>query len=272
MKTARAKPGVSLMEMTVVVASVALLVSLSTPAIRTFFDSLTTRDTARAMIDAALSSARATAAKEQRYAGIRFQKAYHPQGPLYGFQYMIFIMHDPEATTLASGFRAVQDLKPVKLPEGVGVMDLKLGTVFAEIDEDPDISLPWQLTDTTSFSVVFSPSGKMLIHDVRIRNRDGIIDSSGNVNLSLDDVFNKKAQVDTGNAMFYQDDYSAEWWSPYPNLGLGGEASRSSFVIYEEDKFQQAYQRGQAYSGYLRQLVSQMVYINSYTGRIISGD
>ena len=79
---------VTLTEMTVVIASVALLVGLGLPAIRAFHDSFESRSGARSMISAALASARAIAAKEQRYAGIRFQKAYHPQGPLEADQYM----------------------------------------------------------------------------------------------------------------------------------------------------------------------------------------
>jgi len=269
MKAGRTKSGVSLTEMTVVVASVALLASLSTPAIRTFFDSLATRDTARAMIDATLSSARAVAAKEQRYAGIRFQKAYHPQGPFYASQYMIFIIHDPEATTLANGFRAVEGRKPIKLPEGVGVMDLKLGADPADkvISSDTDVSLPWQLTDTTSFSVIFSPSGKMVIHYVRVWNRNGaprippsFLDNSN------DDTFNTITRItDPLNpaGQFVQDDYDYR--------GLLEEPSRNSFVIYDKTVLANI-DPARRWTDYLQRLVRQMVYINPYTGRIISRD
>lgn len=273
MKTKCRQSGMSLTEMTVVVAAVALLASLSTPAIRTFFDSLASRDTARAMISASLSTARAIAAREQKYAGIRFQKTWHPQGPLYGQQYMIFIIQDFDGTGLAYGFRAVEGIKPIKLPEGVGVMDLKLGA-DAVIDKailaDTDISLRWQLTDTTAFSIIFSPSGKMVIHYVRVRNRDGTNEFTETIDMSRDDVFNTLPKItDLLNpvGMFVQDDYAGD--------GLGQELSRNSFVIYEKDKFQQAFLKGLPYSGYLEQLVvpvPQTIYINPYTGRIISSD
>ena len=274
MKTARAKSGVSLTEMTVVVAAVALLASLSTPTIRTFFDSLASRDDTRAMISASLSAARAIAAKEQRYAGIRFQKAYHPQGPLYGQQYMIFIVHDPEATTLANGFRTVEGIKPKKLPEGIGVMDLRHRTNLSSAsdpqddftDLDIEIDEPYELTDTTAFSIIFSPSGKMVIHYVRVWNRDGAPRWPLLLDNSNDDVFNTIARItDILNpaGMFVQDDYAGD--------GLGQELSRSSFVIYDRAEFG-GVNVNSRWTDYLARLVSEMIYINAYTGRIISSD
>ena len=115
------------------------------------------------------------------------------------------------------------------------------------------------LRDTTAFSIIFSPSGKLVIHDVRVRNRDGERDTSPTV--SFDDVFNKKVQVDTGIGMIYQDDYA--------NLGLGMDESRRSFVIFDSQEFRRAYEKGQAYSGYLQRLLPDAIYINPYTGTMI---
>ena len=64
--------------------------------------------------------------------------------------------------------------------------------------------------------------------------------------------------------MFMQDDYAS--------LGLWKESSRRSFIIYEKEKFRRAYEKGQAWSGYLVRLVSETIYINPYTGTIISAD
>ena len=146
MKTNSRQRGLTLMEMTVVILIVALLTSLSLPAIRTFFSSMAMSDGAKGMISAALASARAIAAKEQRYAGVRFQTAYRPDGPLNAPQYMIFVVHDFDNTGLAPGFRAVEGIKPIKLPENVGVMDLRYRTNInpiysgdAPIDENSDI-------------------------------------------------------------------------------------------------------------------------------------
>ncbi|MFQ6034834.1 MAG: hypothetical protein ACE5NM_03175 [Sedimentisphaerales bacterium] len=253
--------------MTVVIMTIVLLVGLGLPAVRALLDSFESQSGATSMIGAALASARALAAQNQRYAGIRFQKTNQTPEPLEAAQYMIFIMQDPDM--MAYGFRAVPGLKPIKLPETIGVMDLRIRTnpnpKYAgdvPIDTDSKIEQPSKLQDTTSFSVIFSPSGKLVIHNVRVRNRDGYPDTASNTDVSSDDVFNKKAQVDAGLAMFYQDDYA--------DLGLGTEASRSSFVVYEKEKFIRAFNRKRAWSEYLVKLVPETIYINPYTGTIIS--
>ena len=71
----------------------------------------------KSIINAALSTARAVAAKEQCYTGIRFALDFNDN------QYMIFIIHDPEKTGLSSGFRALEGQKPIKLPDDSRVID-----------------------------------------------------------------------------------------------------------------------------------------------------
>lgn len=268
MKLKRGQSGLTLTEMTVVIAVVALLTVLSLPAVRAFFVSLADSGNARPMISAALASARAIAAKEQRYAGIRFQTAYDPKGPLDAPQYMIFIINEEprKIGNIRTGFRAVEGLEPMKLPNNVGVMDLHLGSAGSSpnevISSDGQISTDVQFTDATAFSIIFSPSGKMVIHDVRTRNRDGFYqpDNSGS-KFSMDDVFNSPINITNYHAgMFVQDDYA--------NLGLDEESSRNSFIIYERDKFKAAYKKGQAWSDYLVNVAP--IYINPYTGTMIN--
>jgi type II secretory pathway pseudopilin PulG len=276
MKSKSKQSGLTLTEMTVVVASIVLLAAIALPAVRAFFNSFETESGAKTMISAALSSTRAIALKERHYAGIRFQKAYNrgaldPLDPLTASQYMIFIIHDsdpePNGTGLANGFRVVEGLRPIKLPDSVGAMDMRLRTnpdpKYADdvpIDKDTQIDQPSELRDTTTFSIVFSPSGKLVTHEVRIRNKNGRVNDSSN-----DDVFNTALNVETNKiAMFHQDDY--------PAMGLGQEYSRLSFIIYDAKKFKQAYERRQAYSGYLYTLIPEAIYINPYTGTIISSD
>ena len=122
MKVKSRQYGITLTEMTVVIAVIALLVSLGLPAVRMLFDSFESQSGGRSVISAAMAAARAIAAKEQRCAGIRFQQ------DSAGNQYMIFIVHDFEETGLNPGFRAVEGLKPIMLPENLGVMDLMVRT------------------------------------------------------------------------------------------------------------------------------------------------
>ncbi len=249
----------------ILVAIVAMLFGLSLPAARVLIGSFESQAGTKAMIEAAFASARAIAAKEQRYAGVRFQKAYHPDGPTKAEQYMIFIVNEePQkmgGLVRRTGFRAVEGVAPIKLPGSLGVLDLMInGNYELAADSDFDNNHV-ALRDTSAFSVVFSPSGKLAIHYVRVRNRDGDYRPM-NLNNSRDEIFNSPENIvsnDTG--MFVQDDY--------PLLGLEEESSRNSFLIYDRAKFNEVYRRGRAWSGYLVDLAGSRFYINPYTGRII---
>jgi Tfp pilus assembly protein PilE len=290
MRTRSKQSGLTLPELAVVIATIALLVGFALPAIRTLLNSFETQSGATTLISTALASARAIAAKEQRYAGVRFQKVPDSKEPLKASQYMIFIIQDP--SIMAYGFRAVEGVKPIKLPDNVSVMDLtilvsrnlrnpvnpqqeiriddpSLFPLLAEPERDAErnamIDEPREVTDVTTFSIIFSPSGKLVIHGVRVRNRNGVTDDSSN-----DDIFNTVNNVDAGVGMFYQDDYFSASW---PDLSLGPEPSRNSFVIiYEMDKFEQAYLHSRAWSDYLKQVTPHRIYINSYTGTMILPD
>jgi hypothetical protein len=268
MRTGSKQSGLTLPEMVVVIATIALLVGFGLPAIRALMNSFETQSGAKTLISTALASARAIAAKEQHYAGIRFQQ------DSAGIQYMVFIVHDFGKTGLAPGFRTVEGVKPIKLPETVGVVDLVYNPDLLTppgdsiVDNDVEIDNVNVLMDTMTFSIIFSPSGKLVIHNVRVRNRDGIYqpDNGTSDKVSIDDIFNSLVNINNyGIGMFIQDDY--------PAMGLGAEMSRNSFVIiYEKDKFEQARKKGVAWSAYLAQMAQGRIYINSYMGTMISPD
>ncbi len=279
MRTKLRQPGLTMTEMVLVVATIALLLSLGLPAIRTFIHTFESGTSTQSMISAALSGARAIAAREQHYAGIRFQQ------DSTGRQYMIFIVHDFEKTGLNPGFRAVEGLKPIKLPESAGVMDLMVrtnhGTSAAAAASVLDEPLQVQhindanpanlgpdgknlyIRDASTFSVIFSPAGKLVVRSVRVRNRDGIYQPDNTVanKTSLDDVFNSPANIlNSGVGMFIQDDYA--------ELGLGAETSRNRLVIYDGAQFDKL--NAQQRFDYLSRL--ELIYINPYTGTMISPD
>jgi hypothetical protein len=251
--------------MTVVIGIAALMVALTLPAANMLFNSFESESGAKSMISAALASARAIAAKEQHYAGIRFQKRYDPNSPdpLNASQYMIFIVHDFNRTGLANGFRAVEGIQPIKLPDSIGVMDLLYDPALGGATPDISFADTDVLRDTTTFSIVFSPSGKLVIHYVRARNRDGCpIYTSPPIDNSQDDVFNTLKMITQSvnpAGMFYQDDTT----SP---LGLREESSRNSFYIYETKKLKQV-PYDNRWTNYLIRL--KPVYINPYTGTIV---
>jgi len=236
MKVKFKQSGLSLTETTLVIDIIALIVTLSIPNIRTFFDSMgSSSGSTRAVIGTALASARAIAVSEQRYAGIRFQQ------DSTGSQYMIFIIHNPtlkdytKYTVPESGFCAVEGVKPVKLPETVGVMVL--------INDPTEISDADAILDKTTFSIVFSSSGKLVTHKVAVLRRTN------------DPIFNEVSAE-----QMFKDDY-------YDVPPFRQELSCREFRVYDKGVFNQLVGIEERFD-YLMSLG--VIYINPYTGTIIS--
>jgi hypothetical protein len=269
--------GLTLIEMTLVIGTIALLVGFAVPAVRVLVRSFQSEGGVRSMVGAALNSARTMAMSRQRYVGVRFQKlctSDNPADPLAGLleapQYVIFIMHDPDAqgAGLANGFRAVEGMDPIKLPDTIGVMDLSGITNDAALDE------PFELSDATTFSIVFAPSGRLVVHNVRVRNKEGInrpLTALVPPSPSYDDVFNVADTIcRSRRGMFIQDDYPRG--DSLQALGLGEEPSRTSFVVYEVAALRGAYGRGTAWTEYLSRLAGKALQVNLYTGNLIAPD
>lgn len=284
MRNKNIQKGFSLSELLTVIAVMAMLIGIGVPVTKAMLNSVNSSAGLRNMIAAAMSNARATAITKGQYAGVRFQTA--PDGN----QYMIFIVNDAAApptvaeltddakdtgTGLANGFRAVVGRRPIKLPGDGRVMDLKIRTnsdptisgstdivvvaadsgdaaADALIDTDDEL-----ITATAAFSVIFSKAGKLVTHEVRVRNRHGQTKSGY---LSTDKIFNIDTVVDDDDALLYQDDY--------PTDGLGQEYSRKSFVIYDKKKFDDT-DKNSRWTNYLSLL--DKIYLNPYTGELVGG-
>lgn len=264
------RKALTLVEMLVALGVIVLMIGLSIPAVKGLSESLSLDSAAQSMISSALASGRAQAAKHQKYAGIRFQTK-----GLDGTQYMIPIIHDPDLENdMPNRYIAIEGIEPAKLPEGIRVCDLYVRENTSD-EEDPnsvelidsDIeesnsNYEDNIRDATTFSIIFSPAGKLVITEVRVFNRHGETSDQ-----SEDQIFNTENNVtdtdpDQQRGMFIQDDDAV--------LGLGAEYSRTSFIIYQQEKFKET-DEASRYTGYIQNLPKYR--INPYTGTIIeTGD
>jgi type II secretory pathway pseudopilin PulG len=244
----------TLTELVVVVAVLAVLLGISVPTAKKLMDSLEHSAGARSLINAALTSARAMAISQNTPVGIRFQ-----QDKKDDF-YMIFIIHDPDKTNLAQGFMAIPNRKPIKLPEDIGVLEGTLRTEELQV-ADEQLNTDLRFLDKQTFSIVFSEQGRLIQFDVRVRNRDGKTDNS-----SRDPVFNSQVNVDNGIGMFYEDNQDNQ--DEIATNGLKQEPSVHSFYIYDKKQMAQTPPTHRC-SGYIKVKDLPKEFINPYSGQLV---
>ncbi len=153
--------GFSLVELLVVIGIIAILTPLGMVAVRAINKSFTTNSSER-VISAMLSYSRAIAAREQKRAGVRFQKDRE------GKQYAVVIIRD---LTLSdpNAFQALDGYKPKKLSSGV--------MSFYNGEDNP-------------VSIIFSSSGRLAISSVRVMRKslqDKVFNNQGDYLLLQDD-------------------------------------------------------------------------------------
>ncbi|HOK96898.1 MAG TPA: prepilin-type N-terminal cleavage/methylation domain-containing protein [Anaerohalosphaeraceae bacterium] len=276
MPTTRRQNGISLTEILVVAGIIAILMGISIPAARSLMDSYESTAGVRKLINSAMSNARAIAVREQTYAGIRFQP------DMNGHTYMIFIVHDPAATGLANGFRALTGRRPMKLPDDVGAVCsywIKRADFYTTYDWNKLMPVKLDdavltdnaanlapvgtggvnrcLLDASTFSIIFSPQGRLTVHPVWVRNKDGTTDGSSN-----DTIFNVLVKVQAGISQFLQDDYGLD----PTNCGVGPEISVQSFKLYSKSDYKQA-NAAARWTSYLQTINDE--HISPYTGELV---
>ena len=273
-----------MMETTVVVAVIAIMAAVSSPVAKMLTNAMEANKDAQSLVSAALSTARNMAMEKQKYVGVRFQTAYagdvaNPYNvrPLEKGQYMIFIeklKKGGSGFTLGPGYCAVRGLRPIKMPAFAVAVDMNVRTNHADTDdgsEDIDavavnsdnlINDDFELNDILAFSVVFSPNGKLVTRDVRVRNKKGEDQPANESDSGYDDIFNSSENIVTNNlGTFAQDDYAP--------IGLGKEWSKKKFVICDKAQLMKYYKKGTAYSEYLKELSGQPARVNPFSGAII---
>lgn len=265
--------GLSLVEMAVVIAAIAVLSAVGVPALKSLMKSMEVSGGVETLINSSLSTARAYAIKDRKYTGVRFQQ------DINGDQYLVLI-HNYKIDSVNDifYFKALMGFEPVKLPGSARVADLKLRADMSNAHDAESVPVSIAdfhdtntdvleaggeefhvgLTDITAFSVVFSPSGKLITKSVRVRNREGVSDPGSELE-SKDEVFNGYDNiVDNGIGLLLQDDYA--------EIGLGAEKSCNGFVIYDNEQFEKMTDSQDKYE-YLKSLSK--IFVNPYTGQMV---
>jgi prepilin-type N-terminal cleavage/methylation domain-containing protein len=249
------RAGFTMVELLTVMAIIAIMALLVLPGFTKMIQS--NKDgAARNLIRAALAEAQAHAAKTQKYAGIRFQ--FDRDGWANGRQYLVLIENVGGAT-----FVTAPNAKPIALPEGIGVISSEVDN-FGDpyIDDDATSDGPLHTLDgATTFNIVFSPTGQMVLKSVTVNPRT-----------DDDKVFNYETYVNNGNALLYYDG----WWRDSVSTGsftlaplwCANEPSTKGLYIFEVNKMQEVAASAR-WSNYIGTPDVEPVLINMYTGTII---
>lgn len=245
MKIRSIKRGLSLTELLVTMAVIIILFAIGIPASKKIAQTFDSSSNVKMVIGSALANARAIAIRDNTYVGLRFQ------ADAQGDQYMILVKYDPSLAGGSMYFRALENHRPYKLPEGVIVFDMYVDdedkciaqdvATQQDIDEvNADLAVPAAIQDMTTFTVLFNKTGKMVINSISVSDCD-----------TDDNVF--VPVVAAGSSCLFAEDTRKE-------------NTRRYFVIGDKEEFS-VVPADARYSQYFQ--FAEKVFINPYSGQVM---
>ena len=243
MKAKAEQFGFTLVEMLVVVAVVAIMIGV---AVLNAGDLLRSQrsTSAKNLIRSSLAQAQAYAQANRIYAGLRFQ--FDRNGWQTGRQYMVLI----EKVGVDHEFNPIPNSKPLALPKNIGVINLPIDLQGFTEDEwlDDNYSSSVGMEGSATFSVIFSPTGQLVVKDVELLQR-----------FTGDPVVSLEADVNSGISLLYSDRWDEVDWCVDELSALGLIVCETT-LLRETDSLLR-------YTNYVVDL--EPILINVYTGTFI---
>ncbi len=243
--------GFTLVEILIVVVIIAIMLTVTLPAVVGMVRSQK-MSSAQNLVRSLLAQARAYAAKEQKYAGVRFQQAAN------GRQYAVVIEH---VANDIRAYIAVPNSKPLALPAGIGLISGQIDD-NAIADKDAFLGDDNLMAGARTFSIIFSPTGQLVVKQVAVQQRD-----------LKDKVFGSMADTETKPPLsllsydrYYPgtDNGAAPWCLP--------ENSTTGMYIYDMSTLAEI-PPGARYSAFFAHYAGEKtvkrILINIYTGMIM---
>ena len=269
--------GFTLVEMLIVVAIGVMLMAIALPAYHAMTDGAKMAQTNN-VIAAALGTARTYAIKKQKYAGVRFQ--FDRGGWREGKQYAILIEHNTDLKVSGSPatwspyvlehrYTVVPNTKPLVLPQGMGILGMKLDIDASGTTDDFDLDEEGELADATGFAIVFTPSGRLTVKESqclprRLPNDPPVLDYNEYITRN-DKVFCPPDEMPPRGLPLARDEPICVWDGP--NNEQVVEKSQTGLYVFEVDKMG-GVDRDYRYTDYVERL-DPPILLNAFTGMVI---
>jgi len=270
----------TLVEILVAIAIIVIVLAIAVGSLRALTGT-NQMGAARTMLHTLLASARAEASARGHLVGVRFQQS--ADGTTYG---VIIWPREPQPPGLNYVFfEAAPNREPFRFPAGV---ELAAGSMVVSPDADGNASLTTGLANSTTFSIVFEPTGQLAFRTIRVGQRrvedpvnpqnaygvedprDGIFDDAPNQNPRVEPLPGTSTPNYTVNWLLAGDALPA--YPPFLPARPGiqnPELTENSLWLYDQAARRDA--GPQPWTNYLRhQQRAARLLINPYTGQLMT--